>query len=147
MKSSIPISFKMNGYNTSQATSGVKSFEQMVPEFNKGLIASCVITNTISKSREIPALFIIMDFLGNFALLSIYNTSEKVYNSLKLGSHVWVLNPYIKHIQVPYEKNGVTEDVDTKCIQVFELDTIFIDNVSLKSYFQPSQIKNEILQN
>lgn len=70
MRSSIPTSFKLPpnyGVQKSGVDPEVKSFKEMKPDFNKGSIVSCVLTNIISKSGEIPALFVIMDFTGAFA--------------------------------------------------------------------------------
>jgi hypothetical protein len=41
-----------------------------------------------------------MDFTGGFALLSIYNANEKIYTLYKKGSHVWIMNPFLKKIEV-----------------------------------------------
>lgn len=54
------------------------------------------------------------------------------------------MNPFLKKIEV-LAGYGISDDVSTSCIQVYELDTIWVDSISMKSYFQPSEIKNEIL--
>ena len=64
------------------------------------------------------------------------------------------MNPFLKKIEVlagygisdvRFSGNNNKKDVSTSCIQVYELDTIWVDSISMKSYFQPSEIKNEIL--
>jgi len=77
-----------------------KTFNDMNSSFNNFTIASCVVTNILTKVSEVPALFVIMDFTGAFALLSVYNASEKVYNCFKAGSQIRVMNPYVKKLEV-----------------------------------------------
>jgi hypothetical protein len=58
MRTSIPTSFKLPpnyGVQKTGVDPEVKTFAQMTPDFNKGSIVSCIITNIISKPGEIPA--------------------------------------------------------------------------------------------
>lgn len=69
MRTAIPTSFQLVNTNKTrfEGESEVKSFVNMKSDFNKGAIASCKVVNIITKKGDIPALFTVMDFEGNFA--------------------------------------------------------------------------------
>ena len=104
------------------------------PGFNKGLYFAAKVLDVISKKGDVPASFVIVDSAGAFGSLSLYNTSNNIYDEVREGSDITIAEPMFKFI-----KNG---EFSYPCVQVFELNRVLVNDSLIKDKFSPNVLVN-----
>ncbi|KRX00302.1 hypothetical protein PPERSA_10801 [Pseudocohnilembus persalinus] len=136
MVKTIPTALRNQVQNSQYTVTNLSGLKEGI---NKGFILTCKITHNISKKGEVPATFLFTDSQTSFAALSIYNTSDDIYDQVKENADVYIVDPMIKNIKINEESYS--------CIQVFDIKNLFVDFEQVIAAFSPSMVVNETFQN
>ncbi len=124
---------------------------------NKGKIFSGKVLSTMSEKGAVPAyyylimiifinifrIFVCVDFKGDFCSLSVFNTSNDVYEKIHEMSDIFVVDPLIKEIILKAD-----EEVNYKynTLQIYEIDNLYVDSAQITQAFSPNVVVNETFQ-
>jgi tetratricopeptide (TPR) repeat protein len=136
---SIPCVLKTQPQQLGNVNYDVKSLEELKSGPNKGSILSCKIMGVVSNKGDVPAKFVFVDFKANFGNLSVYHCSDDIYDQVREQSDIYVIDPNVKDVKVPL----FDRVVEYRSVQLFDPESIYIDQQKAKNIFSPSQIVNK----
>ena len=93
--------------------------------------------------------YVVVDCVGAFSALSIFNADSSINDLLRLYSDLYLIDPFVKVINIEDKVNFcfISKNLKYYVIQVFEIHHLMVDGQKVNDKFSPSMVTTKLFLN